>query len=273
MNDEGVVIVGRGRLGLSLVRALEPLGVAASALPGRVFTTDPEALATLRGAGTILLTVRDAAVTAVAAKLADAGVGGGQVVLHTSGLLTHEALIPLRAGGASLGSWHPLMTFRDPAGSPDLLAGAPAILEGDPTAVERGRLLATRLGMAPIVEIAGEEKPRYHAAAVIASNYLVVLAGLADALTRESALGDHPGLFTPLMARTLEHLAGGTPAAALTGPVVRGDVGTVAAHLAVLDEATADLYRRLGLEALRLSGADGEAALAMRAVLGRDEGG
>src|SRR5690606_7059788 len=148
-----------------------------------------------------------------------------QTVLHTSGLLDSSVLAALRSTEAALGSFHPLQTFRDPAGTPAVLRGAPAILEGDIRAVARARELAALLEMSPVVEIPAGGKARYHAAAVFASNYLVVLADVAARLARGAGIEATSALFMPLMLQTLQHLEQGDPAGALSGPVRRGDVG------------------------------------------------
>ena len=107
--------------------------------------------------------------------------------------------------------------------------------------------------MHPIVEIPAEGKPEYHAAAVFASNYVVVLAALAERLGREAGLDVSWRLFLPLMRQTIDDLGAHDPAATLTGPIRRGDVGTVRAHLAALPEPVRSLYAALGREALALA--------------------
>jgi predicted short-subunit dehydrogenase-like oxidoreductase (DUF2520 family) len=260
MTPAEVALVGRGRVGRSLARALARLGVGVVTSPG----ASPE----VAGAATVLVTVPDRAIGEVARHLASQhSFGRDVVVLHTSGLLTAGALEALRPSGAALGSLHPLMTFRDPAGDPALLVGAPAIVEGDAMAVARARELAARLGMTPVVEVAAAAKPRYHAAAVFASNYLVVLAGIAERLAGSAGVHPVEGLFEALMARTLDHLREGGPSEALTGPVARGDAATITAHLAVLDGEVGELYRRLGREALSLASLGADDAAAVREAL------
>lgn len=260
MTPAEVAVVGRGRVGRSIARALARLGVGVVTSPG----ASPE----VAGAATVLVTVPDRAIGEVARHLASRhSFGRDVVVLHTSGLLTAGALEALRPSGAALGSLHPLMTFRDPAGDPALLVGAPAIVEGDAMAVARARELAARLGMTPVVEVAAAAKPRYHAAAVFASNYLVVLAGIAERLAGSVGVAPVRGLFIPLMERTLHELREGSPAAALTGPVARGDAATIAGHLRALDGEVGELYRRLAREALSLASLGADDAAAVREAL------
>jgi predicted short-subunit dehydrogenase-like oxidoreductase (DUF2520 family) len=108
--------------------------------------------------------------------------------------------------------------------------------------------------MAPVIEMTAAGKPLYHAAAVFSSNYVVALAAVAERLAREAGAGDAARhLFGALLANTVRNLAQDDPAAALTGPIRRGDVGTVAAHLAALSGTDRALYVGLAREALRLA--------------------
>ena len=213
----------------------------------------------------------DDVLTEVARRVAELGsLRTETIVLHASGLHDHTVLASLSAAGAIAGSWHPLQSFSQ-SGSTSF-TGIPAILEGDARAVTAARAMSVRLGMTPILELPAAGKARYHAAAVLAANYLVVLAGMAERLAREAGAGaSSAGLFTPIMRQVVENMAGTTPARALTGPIRRGDVGTVTAHLAVLEGDDREAYLVLAREALRLAESDGltpEAAGALRRVIG-----
>lgn len=262
MNLDRVGIVGAGRVGRSLGRALERSGTVVSLL-GR---HDPLPPVTL-----VLVAVPDDAIDAVAARLRDGGgLTAGQVVLHTSGLHDRTALAALDSSGAALGSFHPLQTFVHPDGEPEQLAGAAVVVEGDRGAVAMGRALAARLDMAPVVELATGQKAAYHAGAVFAGNYLVVLAEIATRLAREAGAGEAArALYLPLMRRALENVAAAGPAA-LSGPIRRGDSGTVARHLELLHGNDRDAYVVLGREALqqaRDAGLDPAAADAIARLL------
>jgi predicted short-subunit dehydrogenase-like oxidoreductase (DUF2520 family) len=224
-----------------------------------------------RRSALIILAVPDDGIANVAAELGGSGiVTPDSAVLHTSGLCDRSVLSALDATGAALGSIHPLQSFADPQGDPDALCAAPAVIEGDSRAIIVARELALTLGMPRVIEIAGERKPLYHAGAVFASNYLVVLADIAVRLMHEAGVaGADVDLLLPLMRQTLDNLAQ-DQAGALTGPVRRGDVGTVTAHLAALGEPERALYRLLALEALPVAVAAGlppERVDAMRMVL------
>jgi predicted short-subunit dehydrogenase-like oxidoreductase (DUF2520 family) len=255
-----VAIVGAGRAGrslaLALVRAAVPVTVCVrrpTDLPSPIeCSLDPWAEA-LAAADIVLLAVPDDAIGEVAVRVNDANLPR-TVVLHTSGLRDRRALAVLEGNAVGLGSFHPLQTLAGDGEAAERLQAAFAVLEGDEAAVAAGRRLAAVLGMRAL-ELGGAEKPKYHAAAVIASNYSVVLAAVAARLAREAGVPEEAAarLFLPLLAGTVANLDALGPVSALTGPIRRGDEGTVAAHLAVLDGATRRLYGVLGLEAVALA--------------------
>jgi predicted short-subunit dehydrogenase-like oxidoreductase (DUF2520 family) len=208
----------------------------------------------VRAAGLVLLATPDDVIPQVAAELAgERAIGPAQVVLHLSGMLDRRALHPLDASGAGLGSFHPLQTIVEPSLAAERLAGCYVGIEGDARALAAGKRLAADLRMRPVV-VAADRKPTYHAAAVFAANYTIALAGIADRLARSAGVPPETAgqLYLPLIRGAVSNLELG-PAAALTGPIRRGDVETIRAHLAALDPADRQLYRSLGLAALRLA--------------------
>ncbi len=120
--------------------------------------------------------------------------------------------------------------------------------------MEVATTLARSVGLRPIT-ISREHKVVYHAAAVFASNHLVVLAGMAEELLQDAGLSQAQAreAIGSLMAGALENVRRGGPAPALTGPVVRGDLETVRKHLAALPEEAVRVYRSMALAALRLA--------------------
>ncbi len=270
-----VAIIGTGRVGLTLARALVQSGSVVSVcgrtahpLPAPLLPVQLHWSAAVAAAAVVIIAVPDDAVTAVASHLhAEGQVRSDHVVLHTSGRLDVSALAPLAGTGAALGSWHPLQSLVAPEGEPEALMGAPAALEGGPRAVAAAHALAAQCGMTPIIEVPSDAKVAYHAAAVLAGNSLVVLADLAGRLVAERGIPGGAAVFQPLMARTLANLAASDPASALTGPVRRGDAGTIAAHLNALQGETRELYRLLALEAARLAEVAGTDVSEVRRVL------
>jgi predicted short-subunit dehydrogenase-like oxidoreductase (DUF2520 family) len=201
------------------------------------------------------------------------------LAVHSSGLGSVHLLKPLYEQGVRALCLHPLQTF---AGEPkaELLQEVPcAVTALDERDLRLGEELAERLGMRPF-RLADEQKTLYHLAAVVGCNLLVALESEAKRLMDE-ATGDRRGLdrLGPLLQSTMQNLLrSGEPAYALTGPVARGDVGTVRAHLRLLDRESPRLartYRALSLEALALAAPrlDDEQVATLRELLGAGEAG
>ncbi len=220
----GVAIVGAGRLGSALARALRAVGVEVEGPLGR--GARPRSRVTL-------LCVPDAEIASAAARLAgeadETGPGearAARLVGHVSGATPLTALAP--SGAAAFGL-HPLQTFAGGEG-PEAFEGIGAAVAGTtPEALAVARDLATRLGMAPI-EISDGERAAYHAAASIASNFLVALQAAAERVAGAAGIAprDARALLAPLVRSTVDNWAERGPADALTGPVARGDHATVA---------------------------------------------
>jgi len=263
--SRAIGLIGPGRAGAGLALALTQAGYAVR-LHGRQKKTLSTPLTMTVGDGVtpppwlgdieiLILAVRDDAITPLAASLAKArAVDERHVVLHLSGVQGQEALGPLVTSRAGLGSIHPLQTIVEPELAPARLKGAWAAVEGMPRAVEAGEQLAQGLGMRPF-RIATKAKPIYHAGAVFASNYLVVVEAVAQRLLRHAGLSDADAwaALRPLVEGTIENLSRHEPREALTGPVVRGDTATIDRHLQSLAVDDAKLYRALGRAALELA--------------------
>lgn len=219
MHDgSSVAIVGQGRLGGALTAALREAGVAVQGPLGRG--------ANGAGADVVLLCVPDGEIERAAAHVAP-----GRLVGHCSGATT---LAPL--AGHEAFSLHPLMTVPDHGAA---FAGATAAIAGTtPRALGAARDLADRLGMRAI-EVADDDRAAYHAAASIASNFLVVLEGAAEELAAAARV-DRAAL-APLVRATVENWAAAGAERALTGPIARGDEDTVARQRAAVAERTPEL--------------------------------
>ena len=252
-----ITIIGGGRMGRGLAAALSAAGERVTLWSRREATgVVADAVA---GARTVLLAVPDDAITDVAADLAQAGaIAKDQIVLHLSGLHGARALHPLLASGAALGSWHPLQTVSDPETAAARWRGAIAAVEGDAAAVMEASRLSRQLGLEP-VPLRAEAKVAYHAGAVIASNYVVALAAMAGRLAEGAGISRDLAarMYLPLLQGAVANLARQSPVEALTGPVRRGDVTTIGAHLEALAPEDRVIYAKLGLEALRLARAAG----------------
>ncbi|MET9564854.1 Rossmann-like and DUF2520 domain-containing protein [Streptomyces tauricus] len=242
-----VGVVGAGRVGPALAASLQlaghrPVAVsgvsdasrrrAAQLLPDVPLVT-PEQV--LERADLVLLTVPDDALPGLVEGLVDTGsVRPGQLLVHTSGRYGARILDPaLRAGALPL-ALHPAMTFSGTPVDVQRLAGCPFGV----TAPEELRLAAEAL----VIEMGGEpewiaeeSRPLYHAALALGANHLVTLVAESMDLLRTAGVDAPDRMLGPLLGAALDNaLRSGD--AALTGPVARGDAGTVAAHISELRE-------------------------------------
>jgi len=260
-----VGLIGPGRAGIGLALALTQAGYTVR-LHGRKKKKVPSPLTLTVGdgegppdwiasAGIVILAVRDDGIRPLAAALAAArAITAAHVVLHLSGVQGQEALGALVSSRAALGSFHPLQTIVEPERAPARLKGSWAAVEGMPRAVEAAERLAQDIGMRPF-RIATKAKAIYHAGAVFASNYLVVVEALAQRLLRHAGLTDADAwaALRPLVDGTLENLGRIEPKDALTGPIARGDTATIMRHIESLTFDDGRLYRELGRAALELA--------------------
>jgi predicted short-subunit dehydrogenase-like oxidoreductase (DUF2520 family) len=159
--------------------------------------------------------------------------GAAPYVGHTSGITPLSAL---DAAGAQAFGLHPLQTV---TGEATNLRGCGAAVAGStPDALELARTLAERVGMTPF-EVRDDQRAAYHAAASIASNFLITLEGAAERLAETA--GVDRDLLAPLVRATVENWAVQGAERALTGPIARGDEETVARQRAAVEERTPDL--------------------------------
>ncbi|RZU63299.1 Rossmann-like and DUF2520 domain-containing protein [Zhihengliuella halotolerans] len=248
----GIGVISAGKVGAVLGAALRAaehqiVGVhavsedsrerAENLLPGAPVLEIDEIL---RRAELVLFAVPDDQLGPLVAGLADAGhFKPGQLVVHTAGRFGLEVLAPARAAGAIGLAIHPAMTFTgmslDLARLPDCVFGVTAENMMLPIA----QALVVEMGAEPVV-VADADRVTYHAALAHASNHLVTLAGQAAQLLNEVGVERPDRLLGPLMRASLENaLASGE--AALTGPVARGDAGTVAQHVEALEDVDDDV--------------------------------
>jgi len=265
-----IAIIGAGRLGTTLGRALAAKGHKitavtcrrkASAEESRAIIGQGRALtdnaAAARMARVIFLCLPDEVITGVASRLARSRVDwSGKTVFHTSGLLPALALEPLRKRGASIASFHPIQSFPRKTTRPGHFRGISFGLEGDGNALALARAFVRRLGGRALVIPEGT-KPFYHAAFSFASNFLVVLLDAATRLLEEAQIPEDKAarMLLPLVQGTLHNVKEFDTAAALTGPLVRGDIASVRAHLEALERwpRYADIYRKLSLVGLEIA--------------------
>jgi predicted short-subunit dehydrogenase-like oxidoreductase (DUF2520 family) len=263
-----VAVVGAGRVGTAVAVLLRDAGhriVAVSGregtarraavhLPGVVVRDAAEAAA---AADIVILGVPDDALEATATALADAGAfHPGAWVVHLSGAAGLDVLAPVRAAGARTLALHPLQTFPDVEGAIERIPGcAVGVTAEDERGDALGARLAEDLGARPF-RLPERARPLYHAAAVFASNYVVASIGRADQLFGVAGIGEAADALMPLVRATVDNIARLGVGAALTGPAVRGDAGTVARNIAALAESAPDAvaaYVAMAREALTLA--------------------
>lgn len=269
-----IAIAGAGRAGAALLaglarRELAPLRIwdrqkERTVRLSRRLAADavrtPEEL--VRGTRLLLIAVPDDALQAVATRLSraiDAAGSTPPVALHLAGARPADAIAPLRAAGASLGVFHPVVSLQG-AESAAALAGSFATISGDRTAVAAARRLARTLAMRPLV-IEDARRPLLHLSAVLAAGDLVALLEEARSLLEQAGVSGEEGreLLATLARGAVDAFARRGAGAAMTGPAARGDASTLLAHLEALDRTgqgggrTDRLHRELALSAAEIA--------------------
>lgn len=265
-----ISIIGCGRVGTALAVFLARAGYPLAGLASKRISSARNA-ATLAGTGQVFehvtdaakkgnilfITTPDDAIQGVFDSLvADKALLPGTMVFHCSGALS--SCIFSTVTGVSRGSIHPLQSFaaHEP-GQASPFKGINISVEGDNPAVAEGTRIIENLGGISFT-IPTQAKTLYHAAAVVASNYLVTVEHFAVELLKQTGLSDTRAyaILDPLIHGTLANIGRRGTQAALTGPIARGDADIVAAHMASLKDKRPDdleLYRILGLYTLKLA--------------------
>jgi predicted short-subunit dehydrogenase-like oxidoreductase (DUF2520 family) len=261
-----VGIAGAGRVAQALGRLLYSQGEPVAFIASRTIEHARAAAAFIgplveavsycqlaRQAPRILICVSDSALESVAAAL-DAESG---IILHTCGARGPEALQALSRRGVHCGAIHPLQTISDPESGAAALHGAAFAIAGDAAALDWAEKIV-RAAKGRILRIPAERRPLYHAAAVMASNYVTALVSAAQSLLIAAQVDPEEALqaLGPIARTSLDNALRQGPTAALTGPIERGDLSTVAAHLAALRDFPGpipSLYRTAGLQTLELA--------------------
>ena len=228
---DSVFIIGAGKVGAGLSRALRRAGVAVTLRPQR------KGLPSKRiDAPFVILAVRDRDLQPLAERLRDARLLGHRdvVVVHCAGALGPEPLTPLRSARVAVAQMHPMISFASTDRTPSLERGQLHV-DGDPRAVRAAKALGKKLGMTPRT-IRGLDRVLYHASAGLVANGAAALAaGGVDLLGRA---GVDPKTAAAMLGPLLRSVADNVEAmglpAALTGPVRRGDAGGVKRHLEMI---------------------------------------
>lgn len=266
-----IALIGPGRLGQAVTALLRQQGYPITAIVGRdrlrtvaaarfigaelMATTDINRCAP---ADIILIATADDQLAATAAQLwATVPLRDTTLLVHCSGL--HPAAILKQAADTPQHAlaMHPLQTFANGEQGMNSLAGCFFSLEGDDQAIEQGQQLVRDLGGESFI-IEGQYKARYHAAACMASNFITTLIDSAGQVLNQCnpQQAIPVAVLGPLIRTAVENSLTFGPKTALTGPIVRGDDGTVASHLEQLKQHHPDLvalYQQLGLQTVDLA--------------------
>jgi len=269
-SDNTVFIVGAGSVGIGLAHALLDSDVKVSGiwnrsardqeeLPGGIpffVSWDAAGLeAAVRSSTTIILAVSDEAIGPCSAKLLNLGlIAPNTTVAHTSGCSPVSAITA--AAGIYRGGIHPLTAIPSATKGRARLRTCVYGIEGDGPAHDRLQALAKTLGGRPFT-LAPEKRAQYHAAAVMASNLLVGLMDMAIEEAQKAGLEDPGPSLVDLALGALRSVGESGVRDALTGPVVRGDSETVAAHLETLENPSRTTYQHLSIRLLDIAKARG----------------
>ena len=280
-----VTIVGPGRLGSTLARALHAAGVPVVEVVYRAAGSrkstkrlarligakaaefkdagfgETGSFARLNGRGrpfphqqsdVVWICVGDSAIAKTASEMAGRRPWKGTTVFHSSGALAADELEPLRRAGAKVASVHPMMSFV--GSSTPSMKGVAFALEGDAAAVTVAKKLVKRLGGYSF-QLAKEDKPLYHAMGAFVSPLIVAQMATAERIGRELGLSPRQTrkIVAPILLQTVRNYIEHGPAAAFSGPIVRGDAGTIRSNLEALCRVAgaAEIYRALAKVAVQ----------------------
>lgn len=269
MSQPSVTVIGTGALGSTLARALYHREYTITSLYNRspkkakklsqeveakyvsTFPSEKEDLGTL-----IFITVHDSEIAPVVSKLSRIKDDfKDHYVVHCSGNEQAGILNPVQKKGAGIAAFHPLQTFTSQSGIQDF-RGIYFDVEADHETTKVLDDIAHSLG-SKTINISKDAKPYLHAAAVVASNYLVTLLHTSGRIAELGGLDQDEAVkaLLPLVGKTLQNLGAQQGLDALTGPIVRGDVETVRTHLELLEHNNdlLKLYKMLGLETLQIA--------------------
>jgi predicted short-subunit dehydrogenase-like oxidoreductase (DUF2520 family) len=255
-----IAIIGAGKAGAALGAVLASKGCRICGVASRSLASAQklaclyQAAASInaqdvtREADIIFITTPDDCILPATLKVAAAdGFRPGQYVFHTSGALGPNALASAKECGAFIGCMHPLQTLAGTPTDKEYLAQGYFAVDGDKEAVEMAERLVALIGGTSFY-IPAASRAQYHAAAAVASNYLVALLHAAEELLSDAGLPPETSInaLMPLVYGTLKNIEQQGTIRALTGPISRGDISTVQRHLAALvGTKEADVYAAL----------------------------
>ncbi|MBF0469721.1 MAG: DUF2520 domain-containing protein [Desulfamplus sp.] len=279
MKPQKISIVGCGRVGTALAVFLSRAGYEIAGVASRTHSSAKKTVKAVLAQGgseaikiynspaesamagdIVFITTPDHLINSVCSDIsAESSVKiADKTIFHCSGALSSCILSSAADKGANTGSIHPLQSFAPYAqDQKSPFTGINVSVEGNEKALATGKMLIQDLG-SNYFTIPTESKTLYHAAAVVASNYLVTLENFALELLKEADISEHQGyeILEPLIQGTLANIKNRGSVAALTGPVARGDAQIVEKHIRDIDEKMPEfsrLYRIMGQYTLRLA--------------------
>lgn len=267
-------IIGAGRVGCALAIGLKEKGFEIAGIYSRSgnsveylnsrlgINVINDIFPTVQNSDAIFITVPDGQINGVAEKInINIRDVRGKIFLHCSGASTSDELALLHDAGAHIGSLHPIQTFADSENGWKGLDNIYFGFEGSEKSLIFARVIVNAFNSKLLI-IDKENKTLYHAAASMLSNYTVTLSYIAGKLLGKAGIETAAGMeaFMPLMKRTVENITASGSAAALTGPISRGDVKTVEAHIIKIKEETPELlevYKALGRKTIEIAALKG----------------
>ena len=266
---ERIAVVGAGRLGAALLKALTRLSQYkisavidininraekyARLLDASIYSSN---VSDLEPVDLIFITVPDDTIQHIANDLAVLAQQSKitNFVFHASGALSSEIFDSLRKCKIETGSIHPVQAFSGLNDDDKKLSHIYFGIEGTEGAIEKMIQIVTALNSKFLV-IPGEQKKSYHLACTLASNYVVALIKPVVEILKKMGFSENEGkqIIFPLLINSIENIKEGSINEALTGPIVRGDIGTIEKHIQILKNSFPDyenVYKELGKIAL-----------------------
>jgi predicted short-subunit dehydrogenase-like oxidoreductase (DUF2520 family) len=265
-----VSIIGAGRVGTTLGFALSKTGHSIKALSSKSLLSVKQSkkiigqgrastdnIYTARAGETVFLCLPDEAIQKVCQQIANSDINWkDKCVFHCSGLWASDILRPLKAKGASIASLHPIQSFAQKKADLKIFKGVYFGLEGDKDALALSTKIVRQLKGHPLI-LQTKDKPIYHTACSIASNYFVVILDMAVSLLKQISVPEENALqiLFPLVKGTLHNVKNLNTGSSLTGPAVRGDIESIQKHLKALKKYPLyqEIYSGLALQALKIA--------------------
>ncbi len=263
--------IGAGTVGTALSVRLSSKGYPIAAVSSRSRTSAQNLARVVNGcrvfnnnqavadnAELIFITTPDDAIASVVSQIQW---HPGQSVVHCSGAASTDILQPAKGFGAQIGAFHPLQTFASAKQAIENIPGSTFALEAEEPLLNTLKDMASTLD-GHWVELKASDKVIYHASAVIACNYMVTVVKLATDLWQSFNIPPHQATqaLLPLLRGTLNNIDTVGVPQCLTGPIARGDIGTIKKHLDALHQTAPNLlstYRELGLQTIPIALAKG----------------